>query len=234
QSPVLRHTVADKALEEAAVDIPACLLRTEQALLDSGISVTPPKWACTAATGPVAPASSINTCQRHTDAPIEEVNDPQGNKESGEEGDEGSDVGSDKGSEEGSEEGSNEGSNEGNNEGNNEVDDTSGTEDNGGGHKSSANNTTTGPTHTPNVHELKNTHEPIITTGPTCASTNIHKPENTCEPVTTTGPTRAPTNIHKPENTHVLDVNGPTCAADVHEAENIRMPNVNGTLYYCY
>ncbi|KAG6913812.1 hypothetical protein DXG01_004140, partial [Tephrocybe rancida] len=225
-----RRTAADKALEEAAVDIPACLPRMKQALLSSRISVMPPKQTCTAATGPTAPTSSMNTCQHRADAPIEEVNNLQGNEESEEEGNKGSDEGSNKGSEEGS----NEGSNKGNNKGNDEVGDTSRTEDNGGGYESSVNDTTAGPTHAPNVHELENTREPITTTSPTRASTNVHEPENTREPITTTDPTRTPTNIHKPENTHMLDVNGPTRAADVHEAENICAPNVNDVVTATY
>ncbi|KAG6903847.1 hypothetical protein DXG01_014380, partial [Tephrocybe rancida] len=74
-----RRTAAEKELEEAAAVIPAHLPRTEQALLDSGISVAPPKRTRTAATtsaGPTAPTSSANTRQRRADAPIEE-NDPR-------------------------------------------------------------------------------------------------------------------------------------------------------------
>ncbi|KAG6912417.1 hypothetical protein DXG01_014763, partial [Tephrocybe rancida] len=89
-----RRTAADKELEEAAAVIPARLPRTEQALLDSGISVAPPKRTRTAATtsaGPTAPTSSDNTRQRRADAPIEE-NDPRDH--------EGSEDGSEEGSEE--------------------------------------------------------------------------------------------------------------------------------------
>ncbi|KAG6914157.1 hypothetical protein DXG01_002046, partial [Tephrocybe rancida] len=203
-----RHMAADKALEEVAAVIPARLLRTEQALLDSGISVAPPKrtrMAAISSTDPMALTMSINTCQRRTNAPIEEENDPRGNKESGEENDEGSKEGSKEGSEEGSE----------------EVSDTSRTADSGGGHESSANNTTTGLTCAPNVHKPENTRKPlhVTTTGPTRAPTNICEPENTHVPDVST-PTHAPNNVATP---------GPTRTTDVHEAENTRAPapNVN-------
>ncbi|KAG6904657.1 hypothetical protein DXG01_008322 [Tephrocybe rancida] len=143
-----RRTAANKELEEAAAVIPAHLPRTEQALLDSGISVAPPKRtraAATTSTGPTAPTSSANTCQCRANALIEE-NDPRNH--------EGSEDGSEDGSEEGSEEES-EGGSEGEGGGN-----TSETEDGGEYHESGPNSTTTGPTHTTNICEPENTCEP--------------------------------------------------------------------------
>ncbi|KAG6913977.1 hypothetical protein DXG01_003194, partial [Tephrocybe rancida] len=207
-----RCTAADKELEEVAAVIPARLPRTEQALLDSGISVAPLKRTCAAATtsaGPTATTSSTNTSQRRTDA-LNEENNPCNH--------------------EGSEEGS-EGRSEGEGGGN-----MSKTEDGGEYHESGPNSTTTGPTHTTNICEPANTRKPNENGHTSTLNVDEGRPASTPSidesgpHVTTTGPTHA-LNICAP------NMSGPTSTLNVDDSSlhatttsPTRTTNIDNTL----
>ncbi|KAG6914447.1 hypothetical protein DXG01_017230, partial [Tephrocybe rancida] len=225
-----RRTTAQKMSKEAAVaeSAPACLTRTEQALVDSGISVAPPKRTRTAPTTTAATTTAATTTarQRRSDAGARYEDESSETEESSEmEESEGS-------------EGENKGENENEDESSKTETEEDETESKGGGggaqtqheqelgtidEQEPNHSHEQEPNHSPE-QDLNSTHVPTDTTDTTDAGRNCNDRTPACAP-TAHSPEQDLNTTRTPTDATDAGRNHNDCTpTDATDASNDRMP----------